>query len=1035
SEPHGSPDLAGRINNLATSDIANIAEGIEPIFIALYSPVMVLTSLWFLFSILGWSAVLGFVVMIIMLPLPGRFAATMQELQKAMSKKKRSPVHISVMSMFRIIKLLGWESRAKQQVDQTRGEEVNMLRKFKVVELLTGNLNFVMPLVTMLITYSSYTLIFQKELTPSRLFASIGIFDSLRLHIRAVLLTIPGLSKGRKVSFDRLDDFLRNSEVVTSDDQRALGAHVTKVVGISNCDFTWSLTDPSAFRLKIHGEILFKPGLNLITGPTGSGKSSMLMALLGEMYPIPQRDSWVKLPREDGVAYAEQDSWTQSGTIKDNILFGSPYDEARYEQVISECGLRQDLALLPHGDLTQIGERGLTLSGGQRARITLARAVYSRAQILLLDDVLVALDINTGRWISERCFAGSLMCGRIVLLVSHNVDLLKNLAVAVVAIDSGGACIYQEYSPVYVSTQQSLSVEDAGTDALENQAAIDVNTFVTQSIDSGETYHDDRVKRPAFELYLGNMSHHSIALWAAVMFLMVGNETLGVIQAWWMGVRASRYETHAPSTVSAPYILVLVAMIVLSIFMFNAYYMLFIFGALRASSAIHSLLFKSVLGSTWRWLDATPSARVTVRATQDIRIIDGPLPNNIRRVTELNISMLAKFVAIIIYSPFYIAPALVISFLGFVNGQCYMRAQVPVRRMMLNSKSPILVHFSETVDGLVSIRAYGAQEQYLKECMRRIDTYTRIAMAYRTMSRWVSLRSDVLGALFTAGLSAYLVYGNRQVPASNAGFSLAMAVVFNSMILSWVRTANNLELDGTLERIYDYTALEQERTSSEVLPPAHWPTQGELRVVNLSGRYSPDGEDVIKNLNFEINGGERIGIVRRTGAGKSSLALALLRCLVIRGEVYYDGIPTSKLDIATLRSKFTVIPQTPDLFNGTLRDNLDPFGDFDDIELYAALRSIGILQVDSGSQFMLDTRIVGKGENFSVGQRQIIALARALHQGNKVLILDEGVLDHEMDSAIQKVLRHTLRDVTILAVAHRLRTVMDFDRIMVLNEG
>ncbi|KAJ3568574.1 hypothetical protein NP233_g5623 [Leucocoprinus birnbaumii] len=982
---------AGKINNLATSDATNIANGVGLFIIVLYSPVMFIQSMWFLFTILQWSAIIACVVMMLLLPLPARFSESLRNLQKARTKKTDTRVQrtIEIMSMARTIKLLGWGPRAKRQLDEIRQEELEQTKKYKFTELSTANLK-----------------------------------PMLHAH-----------GKTAKVSFDRFDDFIRNTELVDDATHLTNAVYTSDAIGFRDCSFTWSSTNPSTFSLKINGDVIFKPGLTLIAGPTGCGKTSMLMSLLGEMYLVsPTVSSQAWYPHKHQIAYAAQDSWIQSGT--QNILFGLPYDGARYEQVITQCGLRRDLALWPDSDLTQIGERGLTLSGGQRARVTLARAVYSTAKILLLDDTFAALDTQTARWITRFCFQGTLIEGRTVILVTHHLELLRPISNAIVTIDSQGSCVYE-------ANEISADLGDDGAESpylptevpeLVNDTSQTLNA--TELDESGGNYS----RREAYGLYLSNMSSHPALLWVAITLLLAGNDACIVLQTFWMGDWASAYENYPPSTISAPYYLsILIGMIVVSVSLYSTNFLLFVYGSLRASKRIHSTLFSSVLGCTWKWLDATPTARVVVRATQDMYTVDDPLPYDFRRVFELNISLLGRVMAIGVFSPWYIIPAIFTALLGFTIGRVYMRAQLPVRRMMSNLKTPVLAHLSETMDGLVSIRAYHAQEQYTKHFMERVDRYSRLAMSYWAMNRWVSIRSDILGAFFTAGLSIYMVYGTR-IGAAKTGFSLTMSFTLSTLILTWVRMVNKIELDAnSLERIRDYTALEQERTVSEIEPPAYWPSKGDLRVVELSAKYTKDGEDVLKNISFEIKNGERIGIVGRTGAGKSSLTLSLLQCLVTRGEVYLDGIPTSKLSVATLRSKFTVIPQTPDLFNGTLRDNLDPFHDYEDADILSALQSVGLhlLQKDHGQQSLLDSQVVGRGDNFSVGQRQIIALTRALLQRNKILMLDEATsaIDYEADTAIQNFLRNELRDVTILTVAHRLRTVMDFDKIMVLKEG
>jgi len=353
-----------------------------------------------------------------------------------------------------------------------------------------------------------------------------------------------------------------------------------------------------------------------------------------------------------------------------------------------------------------------------------------------------------------------------------------------------------------------------------------------------------------------------------------------------------------------------------------------------------------------------------------------------------------------------------------------------------------LGHFGASIAGLISIRAYGAQEAFRQESLKRINHYTRAALPFWSLNRWVNIRLDVLGGLFASSLAAYLVYASN-VQASNIGFSLNMAVDFASMILWWVRSVNELEVSAnSLERILQYLEIEHEpQPTPDGVPPAYWPASGQLKVERLSARYSADGPRVLHEVSFEVNSGERVGIVGRTGSGKSSLTLALLRAIITEGKVYYDGLPTDSINLDVLRTNITIIPQVPELLSGTLRQNLDPFGQHDDVVLNDALRAAGLYSIqgqDDESRITLDSEIASGGSNLSVGQRQIIALARTIVRQSKIIILDEATsaIDYATDTVIQQTLRNELaKDVSLLIVAHRLQTIMDADKIMVLDAG
>ncbi|KAH7906916.1 P-loop containing nucleoside triphosphate hydrolase protein [Hygrophoropsis aurantiaca] len=907
-----------------------------------------------------------------------------------------------------------------------------------------------------------------------------------------------------KVSLDRLNNFLLETELLDEFSQTEQEEHLftqredlADVIGFRNAVFSWSEDTDGAltpskrrFTLNIGEGLFFERGhINLIVGPTGSGKTSILMALLGEMHFIPSDPtSWYGLPRNDGVAYAAQESWVQNETIRDNILFGAPYDEERYQKVLHQCALERDLTLFEAGDQTEVGEKGLTLSGGQKARVTLARAIYSSAQILLLDDVLAALDVHTSKWIVNKCLAGDLVQGRTVLLVTHNVAMASSVAHFMVSLGANGRVVGHGSISEVIEQDDKLAAEmakdqeivDRESETVEADALIKTEVTADGKLVVAEEILVGTVGWPAFKLYLVSLGGNYPLLFSIIFVSLIGlTDLANAIQTWFLGYWASQYETQPTSEVKVPfYLSVYALLLVAGCAAYSTGYILYIYGSMRASRKIHRRLIQSVLGTTLRWLDITPTSRVLTRCTQDIQAIDQELPQCIGFMVELTVTILIRLGAIVVMTPAFLLPGIIVGVVGGFVGRTYMKAQLSVKREMSNAKAPVLGHFGAAITGLTSIRAYGAQEAFKRESLTRIDRYTKCARMFYNLNRWLSIRLDVISALFTSGLAAYLVYGNSTLNASDIGFSLSMAVVFSSLILWWVRVLNDLEVSGkdinsaisdpgdpyficrkqartivmlrrfslssnvvSLERLDGYIKIEQEPKPTEGgQPPAYWPSSGDLRVEKLSARYSSDGPRVLHDLSFHIASGERVGIVGRTGSGKSSLTLSLLRCIFTEGNVYYDGIPTSAINLENLRSNITIIPQVPELLTGTLRQNLDPFDQHDDATLNNALRSAGLFELhndDDDGRLTLESDISSGGGNLSVGQRQILALARAMVRGSKLLILDEATsaIDYKTDTLIQSSLRNELKDVTQIIVAHRLQTIMDADKIMVLDAG
>ncbi|KAH7102271.1 ATP-binding cassette transporter [Auriculariales sp. MPI-PUGE-AT-0066] len=1075
-------NLVGKINNLVTSDLNNITEARDFLFLVLYCPLQISICIWFLYIVLGWAAFVGLATMIATFPAPGWIASKVNTVSNERMKKTDARIQnvTEMMGLLRMIKLFGWESKINERLREKREDELVWIKKGRLLNLLNMNLNYWIPLLTMCATYATYTIVMKQPLSASVVFSSMAVFEMLRDQLHITFWAIPTIIQA-KVSFDRLTDFLNNTELLdrytqNKDTQINIPTPdiAEDVIGFNDAAFRWATAPPTSgtstpgsvmstgtgkrnFRLRIDGQLTFKrDALNLIVGPTGCGKTSLLLALIGELHFEPEHpSSWYQLPRDGGVAYAAQEAWVLNETIRENILFGAPYDEERYNKVIHQCGLERDLSLFDAGDKTEVGEKGLTLSGGQKARVTLARAIYSSAKVVLLDDVLAALDVHTAKWIVEKCFRGDLVTGRTIILVTHNVVLVSDLAQFVVSLSIDGRILSRgSISEALLKDKKLLAeVEKAKEENKAEEEVIDEpkpdetedkprDKKADGKLIVAEEIEEGHVSWPALNLYFQALG--GAIFWVVFLSGMFGADLLTILQTYFLGYWARQYEeVDDPQDVPVQKFLagyaglLIVCSIVYSIGLGT-----FMFGAVRASRSIHNKLIDSILGTTLRWLDVVPTSRVIARTTTDLRSVDGPLSGLFSDLIELGISIICKFVAVVYMSPIFIFPGMVVTYIGWWCGQLYIASQLSVKREMSNSRAPVLGHFGAAIHGLTSIRAYGAEGAFKHESMKRIDKYTRAARSFYNLNRWICIRVDAIGGLFAGGLAAFLVYGQTNPDAGRTGFSLVMAVTFSGMILWFVRVLNMFEVEGnSLERIQQYVTIEQEpKPTEEGKPPAYWPASGNLRVQNLEAKYSSDGPLVLKDVNFELKSGERVGVVGRTGSGKSSLTLSLLRCIFTSGNVYYDGVDTGKINLDALRGNITIIPQQPELLSGTLRQNLDPFEQHDDAFLNDALRASGLFSLQEESEdgrITLDSAISMGGGNLSLGQRQILALARAITRRSKILILDEATaaVDYATDTAIQESIRKELKDVTLITVAHRLRTIMDADKIMVLDSG
>ncbi|KAF5345715.1 hypothetical protein D9758_013070 [Tetrapyrgos nigripes] len=1057
-----SKNLVGKINNLATTDLGNITAATHVGMLVAYLPMQVILSVGFLWVVLGWSSFVGLACIIILFPIPGYLTKLLQSVQKTKMEKMDARIQMvtETMNILRMVKMFGWERLMNERIAEKRDDELKYVRYSRMIDLLQEIINQLIPV----------TLVMKESLTASKVFSSMVVFTKFQSQLDILVSTLNS-AVAAKVSLQRVTDFLYNTELldtfIIKENGRTEEVAISSAspennqhIGFHNATFTWSndsedgTMTPSRrrFQLQIE-ELLFKRGcINLIVGPTGCGKTSILMALLSEMHFVQSTsDSWYNLPRDKGVAYAAQESWVQNATIKENIVFLSEFDEERYKKVLYQCALERDLALFEAGDATEVGEKGLTLSGGQKARVTLARAIYSNAEIILLDDVLAALDVHTSKWIVEKCFKGDLVKGRTILLVTHNLVLTQPIASFVVSVKDGRIASQGSVSDALAENRALIA--EAEKEQKELETADEVVDAVPLTADApksdgklivAEEMEIGHLGWSALRLFLKALGGNHVTVFFVVFLgMMVSTEFLGVFQTWFLGYWAGQYEKTNPEDVNVVHYLSLYVLIwAFVVGSSGVGFLVYILGSIRASRSIHKQLVSSVIGTTLRWLDTTPTSRVITRCTKDINSVDTVIPLFFCFLVQRGLTLIWRFIAVVFYTPVFLGPGLVFAVLMGLLGQIFMKAQLPIKRLQSITKAPVLGHFGAAIAGLTSIRAYGAQESVKNESLRYIDGYTRPSRTYFNLNRWADVRIDALANLFSTSVAVFLVYFGHY-SASDIGFSLNMAVGFSGGILHWIRISNMFETQAnSLERIDRYTDIEQEpKPTKEGVPPAYWPSSGELRVERLSARYSPEGPKVLQDISFQIASGERIGVVGRTGSGKSSLMLSLLRCIYTDGEVYYDGIPTASINLEDVRSNITIIPQVPELLSGTVRKNLDPFEQYDDAILNDALRASGLQSVqseDKSDRITLDTAIAGGGSNLSVGQRQILALARAMVRGSKLLILDEATsaIDYKTDTVIQSSLRTEFKgDVSLITVAHRLQTIMDADKIMVLDAG
>ena len=1101
----------------------------------------------------GYSAIPGIVVMVFLLPvnyLIGKgFNVTSKNILAATDR--RISITNEVLQNIRIIKYFSWEKRFGMIIDEKRHAELRALRsRFLVWATAVAIWNFVPVLITFF-SFLVYTVIEKKPLYPSIAFTAISLFMLLRIPLDQFGDMFAHVQEA-KVSIDRVEEFLMEEE---TEKYTQLGTDNVDEKGIRHIGFRdatliWGGRDTvaedgsRAFRL-LEMNVDFRIGkLNIIAGPTGSGKTSMLMGLLGEMTmvegrvfcPGGQSREEARPDPETGltntIAYVAQSAWLVNANIRDNILFAMPYDEQRYRDVIIACALERDLEILDHGDETLVGEKGITLSGGQKQRISLARALYSNSAHLLMDDCLSAVDSHTAQWIFTNCIKGPLMAGRTCILVTHNLQLCVPSSDFVVVLDNGRVAVQGPSEEVIASGKlgeeiqkaKSVSTNPSRVPSRVPSSVGDDETMVNHNgdIDSANGKKKDKpkknvppqqdamdegrvtgaVKWSVMKLYLSSMG--SWWFWTVAIVVFNSQQLATVaIQAWvrqWanqyveeevMGnswphaLRASvasklgniDFTQNGPSDIQAPlttrkfqdvniayYLSGLAILGLLSAGTALIRDLWVFFGSLTASRRIHNLLIQSVTRARFKFFDVTPLGQIMNRFSKDLEAVDQDIAPTAISVMSCALSLLVTVVLITVITPGFLIAAFFIGILFYLVSAFYLRASRDLKRLESVQRSPLFQQFGETLSGMTTIRAYGDERRFIRDNLSKINKQSRPFIFLWACNRWLAFRADVLGDLVAFSAGVFIILSLGKVDAGAAGMSLTYAMNFTENLLWLVRNyAINEQNMNSMERIKEYLEVDQE--ADEIVkdnrPAPEWPSKGGVEFTNYSTRYRADLEPVLRNVSLTINPKEKVGIVGRTGAGKSSLTLAIFRALEAdSGKIVIDDVDISKIGLKDLRDNITIVPQDPTLFQGTIRSNLDPFEQYTDEEVFASLRRVQLIgpnepstapttpripgSVDSASPSLainknvfldLSSPVSESGSNLSQGQRQLLCLARAMLKNPTVLVMDEATasIDYVTDAKIQETIRELTG--TVITIAHRLQTIVDYDKVLVLDKG
>eukprot|EP00475_Leptophrys_vorax_P018991 TRINITY_DN25961_c0_g2_i3.p1 TRINITY_DN25961_c0_g2~~TRINITY_DN25961_c0_g2_i3.p1 ORF type:complete len:1046 (+),score=330.85 TRINITY_DN25961_c0_g2_i3:240-3140(+) len=909
--------------------------------------------------------------------------------------------------------------------------------------------------VVAVITFTTHVAL-GNTLSPGVIFSSLYLFSVLQFPFGTFFPQgVEGASESR-IGIERMNRFLNLDEV---DKQRDAAENIDGnnndpniVCELKDADFAWSPTGPAALK-DVNLQCL-KEELTVVVGQVGASKTSLLMSLLGEMTRLKGN---VKVPKV--IAYASQKPWIFAGTVKENIVFHREFDLERYKRVIETCELSQDIQNLPELDETVIGERGVNLSGGQKARVSLARACYGVADLYLLDDPLSAVDAVVGSRIINNCIGsrpGTLLSGTTRILVTHQTQFLDHAA-QVVCLDKGSVVfkgppreLMQKVDSLPPGFSEILSAEvgelkeDVAPEQVAQKKAFialeNVNFMSSKNIGEGIIEKEDRLEGAVgFGMYKNLLKAINSPFFIIVFLVIAISCQLSVVGSDYF---LSRWSNESPADQPDSYNYIIYASLgaaALVTSMTRA--QMFFRMMLRASVRLHNGMFKGVLYSPMRFFESNPVGRILNRFTKDQSAVDEFLPLSLWDVVQLGILLVSIIIVVGLTNPFALSSLLVIIPVFYFVRRRYIASSREIKRLDGVTKSPVLAFFSSTLDGIATVRAYGMEEQFMKNFIKKIDRNNRAWFSYLYLNRWIGFRLDMSSSImvFAAALAAAMT--RSSVSPSTAAFSLLYVLRLTSMFQWVVRQSAEAENYMTsLERIHTYSELPSEGALvvESNRPAAEWPEAGEIEVLNFKMRYRPELDLVLKGLEFKIKAGEKVGVCGRTGAGKSSLFSAFYR-LVNKddGSIRIDGIDINSIGLDDLRSKLSIIPQEPVIFSGSLRYNLDPFSIYSDEDIWNALEIVQLKETVEKLPNGLQTVVAEFGGNFSSGEGQLICVARALLKPSKVLFVDEATanVDKETDRVIQKVLRTRFEDRTVMTIAHRLNTIIDCDKIIVMDQG
>ncbi|XP_069129781.1 ATP-binding cassette sub-family C member 5-like [Argopecten irradians] len=1027
-----------------------------------------------------------------------------------------------VLHNMKMIKMYGWEDSFFEVIKGIRNCEVKILMRAAVINSLASAINPVTPSLATVATIATY-MAAGNDIAASTAFALAATMEYLRVLLTHVPIATRMFGESR-VALKRIKEFLVRDEYTTpSTDLR----NENNSIEIQNGVFQWEdisdspdekdkrgkekkneekdeLNPPRAentdpFKLDNIQLNVEKGQLIGVCGSVGSGKSSLISAILGRMPKLTGH-----LAVDGSAAYAAQQAWIFNGTLRENVLFGLPYDNDWYNTVIYACGLEPDLELLANRDMTEIGERGINISGGQKQRLSLARAVYSRSDIYLLDDPLSAVDVHVGRHLFHQCIKKTLK-GKTVILVTHQLQYLRHCD-EIVVIKEGKIAERGHHADLISQDGYYGSMMGQFHATTSHNAATGGSKDSTPQNDQTPSSNVPEEKKTTSNAKKGKLtekeeSHVGDVSWstyrsyisagggyfpmAAVMFLVIISVASLVFTDWWLGVWLRDNDELAKSMAAGVLVnfsstLNISASTPVPILnqTYNLqdnntteavpssnsgirlqFYLLVYLGSMigivlftvlkglgqswmmmRSTRLLHNRALANIMKAPMAFFDANPAGRILNRFSQDLDESDVWVPVFIDILLRLVVMVIMALGSAVFNLPWTAIAIVALFGVFYIFKKISAEATRQMKRFEMLVMSPMINHVTASAQGLFTVVSYNQQKKFIKDCMKFTDVTTSGLFLVEGITRWIELRLDVAASVMIVVTMLVMVVMKGTIPPAFAALSYVLCVRVVASMQFIVRVSNETESRFTsVERIHEYESnIEIEDDAVSVIPDKKWPKEGRIIFSNVIMRYRKDMDPVLRNICFDIKPKQKVGIVGRTGAGKSSLAAALFRlCELSEGQISIDGEDIAHIPRKTLRSRLSTIPQDPVLFTGTLRYNLDPFDRYTDEVIWAAIEQVHMKEKVKGYGEQLQLTVEENGENFSVGERQLICLARAILRRNKILLLDEATasIDTSTDAMIQETIRESFSDCTVLTIAHRLNTVLHCDVILILEAG